>query len=198
MDKVILFDADGVLTVPGEMFSTIYTRSRNLDLGPFDAFFANEWPDFVTGKRDLKEHIAEHPELWQWPGTPDSLLEYWCSIGNTPDDEMIRLVQDIRQSGIRCFLATEQERYRGEYMRDVMFRDVLDGYFISAEVGVKKSDPRFFHIILDRLNDDGYSLSPQDITFFDDSQSKVDAALEAGIDAYLFEGIHTVRNILSR
>lgn len=198
MSMTILFDADGVLTHPGEMFSAVYTRTYGLDIGPFDNFFGTQWSDFVTGKRDLKEHIAQHPELWQWPGTPDSLMEYWCESEDTPNREMLDLVQQIRQSGTRCYLATEQERYRGEYMRDVMFRGMLDGYFISAEIGLKKSDPSFFLEILSSLNSDGYKLSPQDIVFFDDSHTKVDAALEAGIDAHLFEGIQTVRKILAR
>lgn len=83
-------------------------------------------------------------------------------------------------------------------MKNAMFKDSFDGYFITAEMGVKKSDSRFFHIILNQLRDDGYSLAPGDIIFFDDSQSKVDAALEVGIDAHLLEGIETVRQVLAQ
>lgn len=192
MQKIILFDADGVLTIPEELFSVVYARSHGLDPMPFEMFFKSQWHDFVTGKRDLKEHIKSNPDLWQWPGKPEELIEYWCKIEDIRNQEMVNLVRIIRKGGLSCYLATEQERYRGEYMKNVMFKDLFDGYFVSAEIGYKKSDPTFFEIILQLLRADHSELVPGDVIFFDDSQSKVDAALTAGLDAQLFEGIHTV------
>ena len=75
--SAVLFDADGVLTLPEEAFSVVYARSHGLANEPFEHFFRNEWRDFVTGKRDLKEAITNNPELWQWDGGADSLLDYW-------------------------------------------------------------------------------------------------------------------------
>ena len=75
MNKVILFDADGVLTVPEEFFSVVYARSHGLDDEPFEDFFKTEWADFVTGRRDIKDHIRTNPQLWQWKGTPDELMD---------------------------------------------------------------------------------------------------------------------------
>lgn len=37
--KAILFDADGVLTLPEEVFTTMYTKSRGLDPEPFENLF---------------------------------------------------------------------------------------------------------------------------------------------------------------
>lgn len=53
-------------------------------------------------------------------------------------------------------------------------------------------------MIVDQLQSDGYNVKPQDVIFFDDSQSKVDAAIAAGIDGHLFEGIETVRQALAQ
>jgi FMN phosphatase YigB (HAD superfamily) len=39
-------------------------------------------------------------------------------------------------------------------------------------------------------------LKPNDVIFFDDSQSKVDTAKAVGIDARLFEGNDQVRGLL--
>jgi putative hydrolase of the HAD superfamily len=196
MDRVVLFDADGVLTVPEEMFSIIYSRSRGLSFEPFETFFQTEWADYVTGRRDLKEQIRENPDMWQWAGTPEELLEYWFKTEDIRNDEMISLVQEVREKGTPCFLATEQEHYRGEYMKNVMFKDLFDGYFVTADIGVKKSDPAFFGEIVKRLNEEGMNVRSGDVIFFDDSQSKVDAALQAGIDACLFEGIASVKRKL--
>lgn len=197
MKKIILFDADGVLTLPEELFSVVYAKSHGLDPEPFEDFFKSEWSDYVTGKADLKEHILTHNELWQWNGTPDGLVAYWCKTEDIRNDEMISLVQDLRGQGFPCYLATEQERYRGEYMKNVMFKDLFDGYFISAEIGYKKSNPAFFESILKSLKFTHPDITPKDIIFFDDSRSKVDAALEVGLDAVLFEGAATVRQKLN-
>lgn len=197
MKKIILFDADGVLTVPEEVFSVVYSRSHGLSLEPFKQFFKTEWADFVTGKRDLKKHIQDNPDFWQWPGTPDELLRYWFKSEDIRNNEMIDLVKQIRQSGTRCYLATEQEHYRGKYIQNVMFKDLFDGYFITANIGVKKSDPTFFEKIIEQIQKPNVIIKPSDIIFFDDSQSKVDSARKAGIDACLFEGVDKFKQKLT-
>ena len=42
MTKCILFDTDGVLTLPEEVFSVVYARSHALDPEPFEEFFRNK------------------------------------------------------------------------------------------------------------------------------------------------------------
>ena len=196
MNKAILFDADGVLTLPEEMFSVVYAKSHGLDPMPFEYFFKTEWQDFVLGKRDLKEHIRTNNDLWQWDGSPDKLLEYWFKTEDIQNEEMIELIKKVRQSGTPCYLATEQEKYRGDYMRNVMFKDLFDGYFVTAELGLKKSDPKFFTRIIELLNGYGLGAQPSDVLFFDDSQSKVDVAKSVGINAHLFTGVQEFKEVL--
>lgn len=189
--KVILFDADGVLTLPEEVFSVVYARSHGLDPMTFENFFKTEWQDFVLGKRDLKEHIRSNTDLWKWDGSPDQLLEYWFKSEDIRNNEMIDLVKQIRQSGTPCYLATEQEKYRGEYMKNVMFKGLFDGYFVTAELGIKKSDPKFFKKIIEVLN-----VESEEVLFFDDSQSKVDAAKSVGINAHLYTGVSEFKQVV--
>lgn len=197
MSKVILFDADGVLTLPEEMFSVVYAKSHGLDPMPFETFFKTEWQDFVLGKRDLKQHIRENNDLWQWDGQPDELLEYWFQSEDVRNNEMIDIITHLRSAGTLCYLATEQEMYRGEYMKNVMFKDLFDGYFVTAELGLKKSDPKFFEKIIELLNTDGTVVKPADVMFFDDSESKVNAAKMAGINAHLFTGVEQFKQAIS-
>lgn len=198
MSKIILFDADGVMTIPEDFFSIVYARSHGLDGQPFVDFFGGEWADFVTGKRDIKDHIRDNPDLWQWKGTPDELMDYWCEIEDIRNDEMIDLVKSIRASGTPCYLATEQEQYRGKYMKDVMFEDVFDDYYVTADIGFKKNNPRFFEAVLKDLASRHRSIQPSDVLFFDDSQSKVDAALDSGLSARLFTNVDDFKSVLSR
>lgn len=195
--KILLFDADGVLTIPEEFFSVVYARSQGLNPEPFESFFKTEWQDFVTGKRDIKKHIQSTPELWQWNGTPEELVDYWCKTEDIRNNEMLALIRVIRASGTNCYLATEQEKYRGEYMKNVMFKNLFDDYFVTAELGLKKNNPLFFKKIIESLNRDGIKVEPSDIIFIDDSQSKVDAAIETGIDGRLFKNVESFKNMLS-
>lgn len=197
MKRCILFDADGVLTLPEDVFSVVYARSHALDAEPFEDFFKNEWQPIVTGTKDLKESIAANPELWQWNGTSDELLDYWFKTEDVRNDELLKVVSELRDKDIPCYLATDQEKYRAEYMKSVMFKDLFSGYFVSAELGVTKTDPRFFELVLKHLTAQYPGLKPNEIIFFDDSQSKVDTAKAVGIDARLFESSEQVRSLLN-
>ena len=81
-------------------------------------------------------------------------------------------------------------------MQDVMFKDLFDKYFISADLGVTKNNPKFFEIIIEQLQQKYPELLPEDITFFDDSQSKVDTACSVGINGQLYTDIKQVEALL--
>lgn len=194
--KIVLFDADGVLTLPEEVFSVVYARSHGLDPEPFENFFRNDWKPVVTGKKDLKEVIAANPELWQWDGEIDDLLNYWFETEDVQNEELVAVIKKLKDVGIRCYLATEQERYRGEYMKNVMFKDLFNDYFVTAELGVSKTEPQFFELILNKLKQEFSDLEPHDVIFFDDSQSKVDTACSVGINGQLYTDVEQVRKLL--
>ncbi len=192
----VLFDADGVLTLPEEVFSVVYARSHGLDPEPFEQFFRNDWEAIVTGKKDLKESISEKPELWHWPGSVDELLAYWFKTEDVRNEELMKIIVELKSQGIPCYLATDQEKYRGDYMQNVMFKDLFDGYFISAAMGYKKTNPKFFEIIIDDLRKKHPGLKAQEIFYFDDTKSKVDTACSVGINGQLYTGIEQVKSLL--
>jgi putative hydrolase of the HAD superfamily len=192
MSKTILFDLDGVLTLSEEIFSVIYTKSRGYDPAPFETFFTTEWDHFVTGKRDLKEHIKNNPDLWKWDKTPDELLQYWFECEDIRNDALVEFVRSIRRSGTKCYIATEQEKYRTEYIKNIMFKNDFDGIFSTADIGYRKKDPKFFEIIVESI-----AVEPNKLIFFDDSPSKVKAAKSLGIDAHVYNGVEQVKQILA-
>ncbi len=197
MIKAVLFDADGVLTLPEDVFSVVYARSHGLDTKPFENFFKNDWYPIVTGSKDLKDSIAANPELWQWNGTTDELLDYWFKTEDVRNEELLTEIGKLANQDIPCYLATDQEKYRAEYMKTVMFKDIFSGYFVSAELGTTKTDPRFFELVLQELGVKHPGIQPAEVVFFDDSQSKVDTAKATGIDARLFERNDQVRDLLN-
>jgi epoxide hydrolase-like predicted phosphatase len=68
----------------------------------------------------------------------------------------------------------EQERYG--------FGDITDLIVYSHEVGMSKPDPSIYQLTCDRLG-----VRPEQVVFLDDRPDFVEAALEAGITAILFQ-----------
>lgn len=194
--RCILFDVDGVLTMPEEVFSTFYVRSNALDPKPFEDFFKNEWQPIVTGAVDLKESIAANPGLWQWGGSVDELLEHWFKAEDVRNEELLKTIRDINSSGIPCYVATDQEKYRAQYMKNVMFKGAFSGYFVSAELGVTKTNPKFFELVLENLGTVYTGIKPNEVVFFDDSPTKVNTAKAVGLDARLFKSNSQVSNLI--
>lgn len=196
--KAVLFDADGVLTLPEEVFSIVYAKAQNVDPEPFEQFFRSEWKSIVIGKKDLKESIMNNPELWHWDGDVDDLLKYWFETEDVRNGELIELIQEIKFRGIPCYLATEQEKYRGEYMKNIMFKDLFDEYFVTAELGVSKTEPEFFRIIIGELKCRQPGIQPDEIMFFDDSRSKVETACSTGINGHLYTSVDQVKSTMKQ
>lgn len=197
MHKVILFDTDGVLTFRERNFSEMYIGKYGLKPQPILEFFTTEWRDFVTGKKDLKDHISTHPEVWQWSGTPQELLDYWFKSEDNRNEELLAVIRRLRAKGIQCYIVTEQEKYRTDYVINVMFKDEFDGYFSTCEIGYKKSDSRYFKAVLMGLRQEITDLRPDDIIYIDDSEDKLLAAREVGIDGELYTGPEQVSHLLS-
>ncbi len=135
--KAVLFDADGVLTVPGELFSYIYEREQGLRPGTLQPFFKDKFPTAMMGKADLKELIADNQDIWQWDAPIDDLLQAWFETEDVKNEPLIEAVKELKQANVPVFLATNQEKYRGEFMKNVMFKDLFDHYFISSDIGLQ-------------------------------------------------------------
>lgn len=97
MPSVVLFDVDGVLAVPSEPFSVVYSRSQGLAYEPFGEFFETAWKDFVIGKRDIKQEIAENVALWQWTDAPEKLLKMWHDVENVQNKPLTKLIEKINR-----------------------------------------------------------------------------------------------------
>lgn len=182
--RAVVLDVDGVLIVPEEPFSWRYARGRGLDKGVFRPFFQGPFQDALVGKADLKELLEQNLYLWQWTGSVDELMQQWFDSEHVPNPPMMSAVKALNSCGVACYFATNQEKYRGQYMRSVVFDDgMFDGDYISADIGLKKPDPRFFQHILNDLQAKHPGITPQEILFVDDTAEHVQSAKSLGFDA---------------
>lgn len=184
MIKTILFDADGVL-INAEMFSRQLEKQYGIPAERLNPFFAEKFVDCLVGKADLKEVIEPYMKEWGWQGTVDELTDFWFTVEHKVDEQLIAYIQQLRQQGIACYVATNQEKHRAEYMlNDMGFGESFDGVFASAHLGEKKPSLAFFERILAKLS----ITDPTEVLFWDDTPASIEAARQVGIQAEQYIG----------
>ena len=191
--KVVLFDVDGVV-VDSEMFSLQYSKKFGINNEEMLPFFKGVFQDCIIGKADLKEEVKPWLKKWKWDKSAKDFLNFWFRSEHNIDDMLVDQVEKLRASGIRCYLATKQEKYRTKYMREEMgFDNIFDGIFSSSEIGYKKPDEKFFQKILDELGIQG-----EEALFFDDEIENVEGAKSLGIKGFLYTGFDEFKKELDK
>ena len=117
------------------------------------------------------------------------MLTVFCCFGlkaeHKINQQVIDLISKLRKNAVSCYLTTNQEKYRTQYMRNEMgFNNVFDGIFSSAEIGSKKPDREFYEFIFREVAKKG--ITKDQIFYIDDTASHVESAEEQGIDSYLY------------
>ena len=181
--EVLLWDCDGVL-----QHGRFDWRSR-LDGAVRPGFarrvFEAELPA-LRGERPLREVLEELLRLEQEqsdhvPITVEDLLSIWEQFDLDP--EAIAVLTAVRDLGVPCMLATNQQDHRVQHMREVRgYDDLVDGSYYSSEIGAMKPDRIFFERVLDDLG-----LSGDRVGFVDDVPANVESARSVGIRAVLHD-----------
>lgn len=195
MKKVnaVLFDVDGVLAQPAELFSVYYARTHNVNLDHLTEFYhSDDFKNASVGKADLKDAILKHQDKWRWDGDIQKLLNTWFEHENVINSELLALVKELAANRVPVYLATQQEAYRSRYIQDVMFPGYFDAVFVTCDVGYTKKDDRYWQYIRDTLDVDDIGA----VYFFDDRQSCVDAAARNGFNAHLYTDVRAFKKSL--
>jgi len=180
--KVALFDVDGVL-VNGEPFSTHLARDYGISTEKTAPFFRGRFLECLVGRADLKEELITYVPLWGWQGSADGFVDYWFRCEHNINEPLVHAVQQLRQQGIRCYMATNQEKYRTAYILEQMgLGEKFDGIFSSAYIGYMKHETAFFEHILQELN----GIEAETIIFWDDSSGNIATAKKMGLRAELY------------
>ena len=96
-------------------------------------------------------------------------------------------MRDARASGVKTAIVTNNVREFGDGWRSMLPVDELfDAVIDSAHVGVRKPDPRIFHLTLERLG----GVAASDAVFLDDFHGNVTAAERLGMRGILVEEDH--------
>jgi putative hydrolase of the HAD superfamily len=182
MIKALLFDADGVVVNPAFQFAKLLAEQYGITREMTSGFFRGVFNECMVGKADLRQVLAPYLPEWGWQGTLDEFMQAWWEADNVVDMRIVNYIGELRQHGMLCCLATNQEVTRAAYMQTHMgFGQVFDRLFFSCELGCQKPDPAYFYAIQQKLE-----LEPRELLLWDDYQKNVDVARECGWQAELY------------
>lgn len=184
MIEIALFDLDGVIIAPRKQFFTDRLISDfGVSRDDSMAFVKQALVPAMTGKLDLRDVFPEYLHRWGINKSVDEMFAYWWSAENTLNQDVLETVRRMREQGTKIYLASDQEKNRGEYLlRELKLSEETDGAFLSYQLGMQKHDRAFFEEIIARLN----VQEPRRIVYWDDDQKNVDVAASVGIDARLY------------
>lgn len=144
----------------------------------------------VSGQADLRDVLAEILPQLGYSGSVETLLAYWFGKDSNLNAAVVDAIEHLgRQSGVSLYLATNQEHHRATHLwTELRLKDLFEDMFHSARVGTAKQDPNFFFAVGKEL---GIQTGEVPL-FFDDTQSVINAAREAGWDGQLFASVDDI------
>ncbi len=182
MIKVVIFDAVNCITYQ-EPLSVGLARDYGIPLEKSLPFFKGPLQDCVEGKYDLKEAVGPYLDAWGWDQGVEGLLKYWFERDHKIDTKLVSYINDLRNKGVVCVLATNNEKHRFKYMLYKMdFNNIFDKAYCSAHLNCKKPSQEFFAKVCGDLE----SVSKEEILFWDDKLENIHGARNFGIYAELY------------
>ncbi len=190
--KILLFDVDGVLIRPPAWFSdTLETTGYPGAKAALDAFYHSpEYRRCLLGQEDPSLAIQPWLRRIGWKRGSTAYLEaQYTYEGGFLDSSLLERVGRLRKAGIPCYLATDQDPRRREYLLESLgLGPLFDGYFVSSLLHAQKCMPEFWTRVLARLARAPGGLDPSAILFMDDLEGNLAMAAAQGISTYRVVG----------
>lgn len=182
--RAALFDADGVVLKRKGYFSDHLAEELGIPLDRIAPFFRGAFRAAQAGKADIREILPPYLADWGWKESLDDFLMRWFLYDAQLEPAVMEKVLAMRESGIPCYLVSDQERHRAEFLKTTLALGALfDACFFSYELGYLKHDPQFFREVLRRID-----VPARDARYFDDDPQSIDTAAALGIDARFYAG----------
>lgn len=192
-----MLDVDGVLINgrPSDGKSWTATLREDTGVDPEqlqDVFFRPHWADIVIGRKGIVETLDRCLPKMGGMITTDRFLRYWFENDARIDSQVLNDCKVLRRTGMRVFLATNQEHLRARYiMRDLGLGLHVDGIVYSAQLGAKKPDCAFFEAAAAASG-----LCADRLILVDDTVSNIEGAKAAGWDGRLWTRVRSLSDLL--
>ena len=191
--KAVLFDFGGVFTDSpfhavaefGGDIGADPAHVTRIVFGSYEHDGDHPWHRLERGEITLEAARDEIAALGAQDGLEVDIYTLFMKMaGNNAGADarapLVDYARGLRESGYRTGIITNNvaefgEGWRGLIPVDELFEFVVD----SSSVGVRKPDPRIFHLALERIA----SIAPDQVVFLDDYRANVEAARSLGMHA---------------
>lgn len=191
--KAIIFDADGMLIPNKRIFSIRYQEKYNISYDVMLSFFEGPFQKCVVGSADLKEEIKPYLKKWKWDKSIDELLKFWFEAEKKLDDRIVKLIENLKNKNIKCYLMTNNEKYRTEYLKkEVGLDKIFDKVFSSAYMGCMKPEKECFDYLYKEIG-----VEEKEILFCNDDEENIEGAKEYGFETYLYKSYNEFIELLN-
>ena len=192
--KVIFFDADGVLVKSKLLFSEQLQTEFGINAEKLQPFFKGIFRECSVGKADLKEELEKVIVDWGWKGTVEGLMEFWFTKGTEIDAEVAMMIRELRATGARAYITTDNEKYRGEHLQQTLGDGKLvDEVFYSGKIGYVKKNPEFFKAVYLVIG----NIQLDQVLFVDDDEKNIEVAKQFGFDVFLYTNLDELKQFLA-
>jgi putative hydrolase of the HAD superfamily len=178
--EVVAFDIDGVLVEP--KFATVLPDLLSRSPSEIAQFFAGPFEQCLLGRADLLAELPVVLKHWEWQGSVEQFVEFWFGVESTVNQAMLEFADALRANGIRCILASTQERHRARSLEALLGVGTrFERAFFSCDIGLKKPNPQFFTAVANTMN-----LLPGRFGLIDDVAANVESAQSVGWKGAVF------------
>jgi epoxide hydrolase-like predicted phosphatase len=192
MIEAVLFDFGGVFTLSpfsavkaaGEALGVDGDVVLTLCFGPYDEDTDHAWHRMERGELsllDCRDELVASAAAAGHDLDPMALLR---SMGGDDDqrEPMVERARTIKARGVKTAVVTNNVKEFGDGWRKMVPVDELfDAVIDSSAVGIRKPDPRIYHLALDALG----GVAPGSAVLVDDAPGNIKAAEAIGIRGVL-------------
>jgi 2-haloacid dehalogenase len=184
--KAIIFDLGNVLIDwnPKYVFDKLIEDEEKRKHF-FENICTSDWNEEQDAGRSIKqateELVKKHPD---WKDAIEAFYGRWTEMLGGPINETVDILWKLKQSNhYKLYALTNWSAETFPVALGLYdFLHWFDGRVVSGEEKMRKPNPAFYQILLDR-----YQLKAEETLFIDDSLRNISAAEKLGIKSILFQ-----------
>jgi len=189
----VIFDYGRVLSLaPSHAELQQFAALVGVSEPPFFEIYSATRHDYDCGRTDFRQHwkaFADAAGVELVPAQVERIAEMETLMWLRINPEALALAREIKAQGVRIAILSNMPHDLLAYVRrEFKWLDEFEVKVWSCECGITKPDPAIYRHCLDALG-----CEPGRTLFFDDRLNNVEAALDLGMEAHIFESAEQAR-----
>jgi putative hydrolase of the HAD superfamily len=193
---VVIFDYGRVLSIaPSHAELQEFAALVGVAEPPFFEIYSASRHDYDCGRTDFRQHwqaFADAAGVELQPAQVERIAEMETLMWLRVNPDALALAREIKSQGVRIAILSNMPHDLLAFVRrEFKWLDEFEIKVWSCEFGTTKPDPAIYRHCLDALG-----CEPSRTLFFDDRPNNVEAALDLGMEAHIFESAEQAKAIV--